>query len=265
MTMDYKEIFESVFEKATDDEIGCFLRNEDVPFEYCERALKERRLNWQQRLIVALRSDCPEDVLVKLCKRAGERFATSILFTDTETGRNRLEKEVPVKVLETLFRNERTFAVTLSYCLLTDDMKRRATDKLLETHSDGSFVRQAYEQRMFLLNQCSLPEDCLDRFDEALSRAEEDASSYIKETYDLMRSDMRWMSVPLDEQKALDVINGKLPWGANPVLLKIAANRSISEYVEMMLRVKCGGAIAPLVNKVLDMHRKEREEWRMTH
>lgn len=77
--IDYKKIFESVFENAECYELGCILGNEDVPFEYCRKALKIKRLDWRKKVLIAKRSDCPDDVLIKICKRQGERFTRELL------------------------------------------------------------------------------------------------------------------------------------------------------------------------------------------
>ncbi len=144
--MDYQKIFDSVFENACSEELGCFLRNEDVPFEYCQRALKKKGVGWQNKFLIAMRSDCPTSVIVKMCKNVGERFVNRLL---TE------KKDIPDEVIRELFKKDWMVYSLAQYWKLPDDIKSEMFKRFVTTDDSGAIIRYDDYLATFLEHQCS--------------------------------------------------------------------------------------------------------------
>ena len=254
--MDYEEIFNSVFENAGKSELGCFLRNPDVPFEYCLKAIKRRRpdIGWRNRLAIAMRPDCPEETLVNLCRGAGERFGVNLV---------QLMKRIPDAALEELHASRNCWSSLMSLWYLPDGIKRDMLGMILECHP--------YSLLLFLDNQCALPDDCIQRVDEFLKRGSSPVTDEYEELSKSLNSSdfvfkanklLSLIRKPCDEEYAMRLLDGKeerCHWNKHWDR-KLACNPSISELVEMELRVKHGHQNE--VDKILELAKDERERYR---
>lgn len=75
-----------------------------VPFEYCEMALKMKGIGWKNKLVVARRSDCPVDVVSRICRNGGERLLDDLFAT---------MKFIPEKVIRDIYIGRIAQAVIL--------------------------------------------------------------------------------------------------------------------------------------------------------
>ena len=255
--MDYEEIFNSVFKNANKYELGCFLRNPDVPFEYCLKAMKRRPgIGWRNRLAIALRPDCPEETLVKLCRGEGERFGGNLVH---------MMKRVPDAVLEELNANMNCWDSLMSLWYLPDGIKRDMLGSIMKCNPH-SLLR-------FLDNQCTFPDDCIQRVDEFLKRVSgpvTDEEKRFSRNLNTFESDfvvkankiLSLIRKPCDEEYAMRLLDGEdryCHWNRF-WYRKLACNPSISELVEMELRVKYGDKNE--VDTMLELAKDERERYR---
>ena len=249
----FKTIFDSVFYGAKPDEIGCFLRNEMVPFEYCEMALKMKGISWKNKLIVARRSDCPVDVVSRICKNGGEKLLDDLFAT---------MRVIPEKAIREIYEKDCTSRHLISYWRLPDDIKSKMFQSFLVRDGHKRIVGYDGHLNDFLEYQVYLPDDCLnDMYD-------------IVETWKKKLSDWKWehnfiemtrlMIAPLSDDCALSTIDGM--GSENPrLLMKLAANPSISDYALMELQVKCPECAIDDVNEIIEKRKPAREEYRRTH
>jgi len=250
--LNYKRMFESVFESADKNEIGCFLGNTEVPFSYCERALKEKRLDWKNKLKIAMRSDCPDKCLVSLCRSGGEKFRKRIL----------LEREnIPEDALRVMW-NKGHVVEFLYYWRLPDDLKKEAIDKLLKFDDKGNVIYMEFGSDcplIFMRNQHSMP-------DGYAFVPKKLVEYFIKQRYDYyddFNLHVALMDTPLDEKMVSD--NAKDIFSNKNMLLKLAANPSISDYMIMQLKVKTPSKYVEDVDEVLADRRQKRDEYRQAH
>ena len=250
--IDYKSVFESVFNGAHEDEIGCILRSTDVPFSYCERALKEKYLKWKNKLKIALREDCPEKILVKLCKAGGERFRSRIL----------IEREhIPESALRAMWKKGYV-SEFLYYWRLPDDLKREALKEILNYDDSGNIIFSRYGNDyilIFLRNQHSFPEDCAMIPDKVIEYFKRNHYDY----YDDLDTHIALLKTPLDEKMVSE--KSKEIFDSKNMLLKLAANPSISDYMIMQLKVKTPTRYMKDVEEVLEEHRQKRDEYRQAN
>ena len=257
--MDYKDLFESVFDNATEDELSCFLRNPSVPFEYCKRALKlrgERGIGWRNRLVIALRKDCPVDVLVRLCKIDSEKFAQNLLA---------LNDFLPDEAIRALYHRKRNVYSLSCYWRLPEDVKRDIFMSYLNLDANG--LVSGYDEALgsFLAHQVSLPDDCWKLMDGVIdvfrNRSSERGWYMRVNIVEIVRP----MQAPLDDEYALQVIADTRHNGCWK-MLQMAANPSVSDYVMMELRMKVDDAVLlSKINALLDENENARQEYRRTH
>lgn len=262
VAMDYKDMFDSVFNGTWDEEISCFIRNENVPFEYCMKALDRKGLSWQNKLTIVKRKDCPVDVMVKICRKAGERFIRRMV----EGG-----EPIPEDALKTMFKRDWWDFVT--YWRLSDDLKRELMSHMVD--SDG--VIQSNNTLLFeefLKFQVSLPDDCMRLARKAIDRLRKEPSrgTWYSPGDLAARMDgmLSFMQVPVNEdgmEKAFDILQDskcrrydEWTW-----LAKLAANPSISDYIVVELRMKTPDSWRRQVEELLDANENARDEYRRSH
>ena len=248
-----KTICDSVFYGAKPDEIGCFLRNEMVPFEYCEMALKMKRIGWKNKLIVAKRSDCPIDVISRICRNGGEKLLDDLFAT---------MRVIPEKAIREIYKKDGTSHHLISYWRLPDDIKSKMFQSFLVRDKHERIVGYDCHMNDFLEYQVYLPDDCLNDMHD------------IVETWKKKLSDWKWehnfiemtrlMIAPLSDDCALSTIDGM--GSRNPrILMKLAANPSISDYALMELQVKCPNCAIDDVNEIIEKRKPARDEYRRMH
>lgn len=245
MEIDYKKILDSVFENANCDELGCILRNEDVPFEYCMRAMKMKGIGWQNKLCIAKRRDCPADVVLKLCKGSGEKFTKELL------GRG---YGVPEDALRELFKKDINLEPIMQYWTLPDDIRREIFKKI------GNKWNSILVD--FIDSQCSIPDDCRHYLDVALERVKKSGDMWDREhLIPRVKRSIALLAQPIDEDVAIGEIDSPKITSRRSVF-KIAANPSISDYLIMELRLKVPEDDRELVEMLLAKNEQSREEYR---
>ena len=249
----FKTIFDSVFYGAKPDEIGCFLRNEMVPFEYCEMALKMKRIGWKNKLIVAKRSDCPIDVVSRICKNGGEKLLDDLFAT---------MRVIPEKVIREIYKKDCTSRHLISYWRLPDDIKSKMFQSFLVRDEHKRIVGYDCHMNDLLEYQVYLPDDCWNYMDDVLKIWEEKPTGWRWErNFVALTKPMR---TPLDDDCALSIIN-RINGSERSLLMKLAANPSISDYALMELQVKCPECAIDDVNEIIEKRKPAREEYRRTH
>ena len=249
MEIDYKKIFDSVFENADSDEIGCILKNELVPFDYCLKAMKRKGIGWKNKVIIAKRKDCPSDIIIKLCKNGGERFTRELL----ERGYG-----VPEDAMKELFKSENNISSIMQYWDLSDDMR----------HDMFKYFNDRYYSLMvtFLECQCSIPEDCWHYVDETIDKIKYSNNQWDKQKL-LPRVELckSLMMTPINEDVSIEELDKPSYYGNFLNLLKIASNPSISDYLIMELKIKTHDEDMPIIDMLLDRNEEKREKWRKEH
>ena len=255
----FKTIFDSVFHNAKPDEIGCFLRNEMVSFEYCEMALKMKGIGWKNKLIIAKRSDCPIDVMSRICKNGGDRLLDDLFAT---------MRVIPEKVIREIYKKDGTSRHLISYWRLPDDIKSKMFQSFLVRDEQDRIVRYKHYMNDFLQYQIYLPDDCWNVMDDVLKIWEENPT------------DCRWdrnfvemtrpMMTPLDDNVALAGIEYavsciRINGSERSLLMKLAANPGISDYALMELQVKCPNCAIDDVNEIIAKRKSARDEYRRMH
>lgn len=249
----FKTIFDSVFHNARPNEIGCFLRNEMVPFEYCEMALKMKGIGWKNKLIVARRSDCPTDVISRICRNGGERLLDDLFAT---------MKVVPEKVIREIYKKDCISRHLISYWRLPDDIKSEMFERLIVRDERGGIVAYNHQMNDFLEYQVYLSDDCLNAMNDVVKIWKARSSGWTLERNFIEMT--LPMTVPLSDNYALSTINHMD--SRNPrLLMKLAANPSISDYVLMELQVKCPECAIDDVNEIIAKRKTAREEYRRMH
>lgn len=249
----FKTIFDSVFHGAKPDEIGCFLRNEMVPFEYCEMALKMKGIGWKNKLIIAKRSDCPTDVVSRICKNGGEKLLDDLFTT---------MRVIPDKAIREIYEKDCTSHHLISYWRLPDDIKSKMFKGFLVRDGHKRIVGYDGHMNDLLEYQVYLPDDCLNDMHDIVEIWKKKLSGWTWERNFIEMT--RLMIAPLSDDCALSTIDGM--GGRNPrLLMKLAANPSISDYALMELQVKCPNCIIDDVNEIIEKRKPAREEYRRTH
>lgn len=247
MDIDYKKIFDSVFENANSDEIGCILKNELVPFDYCLKAMKRKGIGWKNKVIIAKRKDCPSDIIIKLCKNGGERFTRELL----ERGYG-----IPEDAMKELFKSENNISSIMQYWDLSDDIR----------HDMFKYFNDRYYSLMvtFLEFQCSIPEDCWHYVDETIDRIKHSNNQWDKQKL-LPRVELckSLMMTPINEDVSIEELDKS--YGNFLNLLKIASNPSISDYLIMELKIKTHDEDMPFIDMLLNRNEEKREKWRKEH
>lgn len=249
----FKTMFDSVFNNARPDEIGCFLRNEMVPFEYCEMALKMKNIGWKNKLIIAKRSDCPIDVMSRICRNGGEKLLDA-LFT--------IMSVIPERVVREIYEKKNNCSHLISYWRLPDDIKSKMFQSFLIRDGHGRIINYKHQMDDFLRYQVYLPDDCRDFMDDIMEVRQAKHSNWISER--IFNEQVRPMRTPLDDDYALSIIdhmNGR----SIGLILKLAANPSISDYAMMEIRVKCPVHAIDDVNEILAKREPARDEYRRMH
>ena len=249
----FKTILDSVFHGAKPDEIGCFLRNEMVPFEYCEMALKMKGIGWKNKLIVARRSDCPVDVVSRICKNGGEKLLDDLFAT---------MRVIPDKAIREIYEKDCTSRHLISYWRLPDDIKSKMFKGFLVRDGHKRIVGYDCYMNDFLEYQVYLPDDCWNYMDDVLKIWEEKPTGWRWErNFVALTKPMR---TPLSDDYALLTIDRV--GSENPrLLMKLAANPSISDYVLMELQVKCPNCAIDDVNEIIAKRKPARDEYRRMH
>lgn len=247
MEIDYKKIFDSVFDGADGDEIGCILKNESVPFDYCLKAMKRKGIGWKNKVIIAKRSDCPSDIVIKLCKNGGERFTKELL---------KRGYGVPEDAMKELFKSEGNISSIMQYWDLSDDMRRDVFN----------YFNDKYYSLMvtFLECQCSIPEDCWHYVDETIEKIKK----YEWNKQNLLPKVLlckSLMMTPINEEVSIEEIDKSSYYGNFLNLLKIASNPSISDYLMMELKMKTEDKNLTVIDMLLDRNEAKREAWRKEH
>lgn len=253
MAEGFRTIFDSVFDNARPDEIGCFLRNEMVPFEYCERALKMKGIGWKNKLVVARRNDCPVDVLSRICRNGGERLLDDLFKT---------MKVIPEKVIRDIYRKDCTNHHLISYWRLPDDIKSEMFQRFIVRDERGGIIAYNHEMNDFLEYQVYFPDECLSAMDDVVKIWKAKSSDWDWERNFIEMT--KPMIAPLSDDYALLTIDcvGR----RNPrFLMKLAANPSISDYVLMGLQMKCPDCAIDDVNEIIAKRKPAREEYRRMH
>ena len=254
---DYKDMFDTVFNSASPEELGCFLRNECVPFEYCERALGRKGIGWENKLIIAERKDCPVETVERICKNGGERFARRFL---TEM------RHVPDSVLRTLARNNGAKFYVSEYWRIPDDLKRMFVNEMVCMLDGDAVVYDVTMFEEFVMAQPSLPDDCMETVEKAIQwigrKPNTSAWTRYDEIAERLGTAMKFMRKPVDEEFASrqfarigDFRNTRkdLHW-----LVKLAANPSIGDYIEMELRLKTPDFMRWMVEELLDENKSRK-------
>lgn len=253
MEIDYKKIFDSVFEKAHAYELSCFLRNEDVPFEYCRKALKKDGIGWDEKILIALRNDCPDDMLVKICKKQGERFTSQLLYS---------KKHIICEALEELYKNPINLHVLIKYRKIPDKLKIKILNDLVTLDKLGNVIQYSYYVYDFIEYQYSIPDECWKLIDGVIGLSNKGVCSkeYAINETESIQMNVKLMKSPLNENEVINLFEQP---GKNYLwMLKLAANPSISDYIVMQLQIKAPEHLQDEVNSLLVENEKKREEWR---
>ena len=249
----FKTIFDSVFHNAKPDEIGCFLRNEMVPFEYCEMALKMKGIGWKNKLIIAKRSDCPIDVVSRICRTGGEKLLDDLFAT---------MRVIPEKAIREIYEKDCTSRHLVSYWRLPDDIKSKMFQSFLVRDGHKRIVGYDGHMNDLLEYQVYLPDDCLNDMHDIVEIWKKKLSGWTWERNFIEMTKL--MIAPLSDDCALSTIDGM--GSENPrLLMKLAANPSISDYALMELQVKCPNCAIDDVNEIIEKRKPAREEYRRTH
>lgn len=255
MSEGFKAIFDSVFYNAKPDEIGCFLRNEMVPFEYCKLALKMKGIGWKNKLAVAKRSDCPIDVLSRICRNGGERFLDDLFST---------MKVIPEQVIREIYEKDSRSHHLVSYWRLPDDIKSQMFKGFLVRDEHERIVAYEHHMNDFLEYQAYLPDDCWEFMDDVLNvwraKKSNDTWNWERNFAELTRP----MMTPLSDDYALSIIDCMTSRNLR-LLMKLAANPAISDYALMELQMKCPEYLVEDVNEIIAKRKPAREEYRRTH
>lgn len=255
MEIDYHELFESVFGNATKEELGCLLRNESVPFEYCERALKRKNggIGWKNRLLIAKRSDCPMELKIRLCRRECGRFMGMFLTPSME---------FCPELLDAVFKNRISHDALRRCWKIPDDVKVAMFEELRRESvwNDSMFD---YRMNDFLDWQVSLPDKCLEVV------RNEFAKTSMDDLGDVMGRTVHYaiagMTVPLDENMLFEAIGNFAPWERwrlqRSVMYKMAANPSISDYGLLELRLKAPHEYMNDIEWIIEHNAERRERY----
>ncbi len=245
---DFKNLLEIAFNSMDWDSLQHFLENEEVPFEFCEKALKQKGVNWSVKLAIAKRSDCPEDVMLKLCgSGAGEKFVCGFLYNGHDSIRR------PEKAIDKLIDGGRYWMLA-EYWMLTDEQRNRLYGKFASEYHSWSLIK-------FIHSQIMLPDGSLDKVKDRVEYevkcpcGEEDAKI-------IMDVNLPCMLTPFEDEFLEMVL--KLEERERKIACRqIAANPSISDYVIMELLVKASNADE--INYILEQRKDARDEYRRTH
>lgn len=255
----FKTIFDSVFHNAKPDEIGCFLRNEMVSFEYCEMALKMKGIGWKNKLIIAKRSDCPIDVMSRICKNGGDRLLDDLFAT---------MRVIPEKVIREIYEKDCKSRHLISYWRLPDDIKRKMFQSFLVRDKQDGIVGYEHYMNDFLAYQIYLPDDCWNYMDDVLKiwEAKPSGLNWDRNFIEMTRP----MMTPLDDEFALVAIDYasstiRMHCSEMMLLMKLAANPSISDYVLLELQMKCPECAIENVNEIIAKRKSARDEYRRMH
>ena len=255
------------FEKGSSFNIENILSNEQIPFEYCRRAICTlgRKLKNDVLIAIAMRKDCPCEIIESFFN-SDDRFFESELFSkvfyeksdvrlNTSLERKLLTKDYGVTILKDYFIND-------------EDIQREFLQALITPHYVSPYLCD------FAKNNIMIPDDCWELVDNGLKYADEKGlktagmfnlfannNKELNETklhFDLMRK-------PFDESNLDEKLCDK---NMEDFLLvaKIAVNPSVSDYVitQLLVRISNSDFIED-VNTILDDCADRREKWRQEH
>ena len=254
--MDYKDIFDSVFDGLNNAGLKSVLRNERVPFEYCEKAMKTRKLDWNCKLAIALRTDCSDETLVKLCRNMCYKFTEGLL----DKYKRRIGRDIPDEAISELLRKKENLQPIVQYWHLSDNMKRRILKRFVVRDGKNEYCMSQHFVN-FIKSQLTIPEDCFETIDVIMKK-------YVKNqtitSYCLLNDFvLKLLRTPFDESIVEEFFNSH----NRPLTtyFQIAANPSISDYVIMRLLTQTPENFLGEVKEILDKNEKKREEYRRTH
>ena len=263
--MDYEAVFNEIFLNADDKEIGCFLRNEKVPFEYCLRALERKGLRYHNKAIIAARSDCPKELYMKLLKNGGENFLCDLL---KHYGEN-----PPEELLREMF-DKKVFYPLIRQWRLPDDLKEKILDMSVKFDDYGNVVHFVgnYVPMDFIREQVYVPDHMLKLY-EGIAYSLRDKGSKI--AYGEVMDYLKYMRTPLDDETIIEILDSdyvpeeeriiESSKFVNNCIQKIAANPSISDYAMIQLRIRSPKEIINKVNEIINACADRRNEYRKNH
>lgn len=261
-------LIECIDKGSSKFEIKNILCNEKVPFEYCVRAMSTlgKRLGYEALISIAMRNDCPVDVIESLFNTNDDTFA-SCLFDKMYHEKNdfELNRRLEMKLLE----KEYGLGILKDYFIDDEDIQRNMLNGMITKDHIMSYLEE------FIVNNVTIPDDCWKIVDNALNKVSE--SDFPKKSYppfscfstdngiNRLKMNLDFMRKPfdesnLDEKLSDENINDTL------LILKMAYNPSISDYAITQLLMKISNKdFLEDINKVIDSVKERREQWRSEH
>jgi hypothetical protein len=210
-------------------------------------------IGWKNKLIIAKRSDCSIDVMSRICRNGGEKLLDELFAT---------KAIIPEKVIREIHERNCRCSHLVSYWRLPDDIKSEIFQSLLIRNKYGKIFN--YERKMndFLEYQVYLPDDCWNFMDDVMNiwQEKQPGWSFERNFVELTKP----MRTPLDDDYALltiDRMNGR----NLRLLMKLAANPSISDYALLELQMKCPECAIEDVNEIIAKRKSARDEYRRMH
>ena len=251
----YKVVLESLLDNLSMGSLAEALGNENIPFEYCENVLKrKKRLSWKVKLAIALRSDCPETVFLKLCRKATANFTREI------TRSWKVISEDAYRLLYKASKDNLTFLLGCSD--LPDDLRVEILDKFVELDDHGNVVYLTESNACvssFIERQESFPEECHKVLDGVVAYLRK--KKYKEEYLEMMLDNIELMRIPVNEEYAREAMND---W-VHHHLLTLAQNPSIPDYMMVELLAKAPEECIEFVNRAFGKGKAKREEYRKAH
>jgi len=269
--INYEEVLTEIVENCVGDEIMPFVRCLKFPFKFCEKLLNKKGISWKTKVEIAKRNDCPESVLVKLCKRNGERFLRAFLYSlerndCSET--SPMRKQISDVVVDTILTKPCGLDML---CIHPVRFTENAQEKIINQcfgykicGSGYSFTHYLFD---FIRSQDTIPQHCIARISEAMDKDREKRlrvlDDYEESHFKRQKKMLGCMKTPVDEGLCIEVVENYEKEHDKPCLRKVASNPSISKYVEMLLSMKFSHdeEIALCMKRSED----DRNAWRQEH
>ncbi len=277
---DYKILFEHLFDEAmqcvSPKVLEFFLKNEEIPFEYCQRAwnAKRNRMTTGELAALGCRLDCPDDIAHEAFRIGQEQdkfFFVTFCYN--------WKKPTPVPewvFLKFQYFNANCHEGLLFSTKLPERIQRKLLGELVMLGSDGEIddrrqFSTLISANTFILYQQIFPNDCLEtlkKFKKYLLQFDRKTYMSAVEKQELLKS-IDCLMEPLTDSQIDDLFK----WCSEneiyhfpELCYKCACNRSISDYGMMQLVVRAKSTdMLDKINKLLEGNKERREAYRKGH
>ena len=260
--------------------IDFFMKNEHVPFGYCEKVYNAIGSIVSENVIESMigRSDCPKEMIVRalLCTNEKLDYTRTHLFDIVYSGKPCWMMH---EIVYRLIGHNGWNKTLCKYMFLDENIQRVLMDSIAGNSMKRTYIKIRLNEIDintfcdFIKSQISIPEDrwWMVSLVENAIRESFDRPMYLSNYYvdgDAFKEVLKhieFMKIPFDE----DTLDEQLDDNSmeNVVLiLKLLMNPSISEYTITQLLVRImNDEILEIVNKFVDEGKERRKEYKKAH